>query len=171
MGWGKTASDSDTLPTTLMSVEVEVGSQSKCQEALPTYKSANGPEICSDNSLTPGKDSCQGDSGSPAVVTDSGEAKLVGLTSSGVDLSNPGAVDCATKNGLAFYTHVAYYLDFIEQVSGQSKDTFTSGSGRGDSSSNEDGGEDNTSAASGMSPRLAAAAAAALAAAGSLLVL
>ncbi|KAJ2608515.1 hypothetical protein H4S08_004425 [Coemansia sp. RSA 1365] len=163
MGWGKTSSNSDTLPNTLMSVEVEVGSKNKCQEALPSYKSANGPEICSDNSLTPGKDSCQGDSGSPAVVRDNGKVKLIGLTSSGVDLSNPGAVDCATKNGLAFYTHVAYYLDFIEQVSGMSRESFTSGNGN--NSTNGEDEEDDTGAASNIRPLLTMAV---LAAAGTL---
>ncbi|KAJ2077485.1 hypothetical protein H4R24_005103 [Coemansia sp. RSA 988] len=167
MGWGKTASNSDTLPTTLMSVEVKVGSKSKCNEGMPTYNSPNGPEICSDNALTPGKDSCQGDSGSPAVISDGGEPKLVGLTSSGVDLVNPGAVDCATKNGLAFYTHVAYYLDFIAEVSGQPISAFTSGSSRGDSSHSD---ESDTSAADVLRPRLAAAMLAA-AAAGMLVVL
>ncbi|KAJ2446101.1 hypothetical protein IWW46_001123 [Coemansia sp. RSA 2440] len=142
MGWGKTQSNSSSsLPTTLMSVEIEVGDAKTCQQAQPSYKSAAGPEVCSVNALTPGKDSCQGDSGSPAVVESNGQVYIAALTSSGVDLADPGAVDCATKDGLAFYTHVYYFADFISQVSGKSANEFTSSHDSSDDSSESSGAE------------------------------
>ncbi|KAJ2842152.1 hypothetical protein IWW36_006013, partial [Coemansia brasiliensis] len=127
MGWGKTQSNSSaSLPSTLMSVEIEIGSKKTCQEALPSYRSSDGPEVCSVNALTPGKDSCQGDSGSPSIITSDGKPYLAALTSSGVDLANPGAADCATESGLAFYTHVYYFIDFIAKATGTPASTLTS---------------------------------------------
>ncbi|KAJ1835334.1 hypothetical protein LPJ63_001222 [Coemansia sp. RSA 2711] len=127
MGWGKTESDSSSsLPASLMSVGIEIGDANTCQQAQPSYKSADGPEVCSVNALTPGKDSCQGDSGSPTVVDDNGVVYLAALTSSGVDLADPGAVDCATKDGLAFYTHVYHFIDFVAAAANRSASDLTS---------------------------------------------
>ncbi|KAJ2450739.1 hypothetical protein EV183_004072 [Coemansia sp. RSA 2336] len=130
MGWGKTQSSSSALPSTLMSVEIEVGGAAACKQALPSYGSADGPEVCSVNALTPGKDSCQGDSGSPSIIRVDGRPYLAALTSSGVDLADPGAADCATKDGLAFYTHVYYFMDFLTQVTGASSSALTSDNGK-----------------------------------------
>ncbi|KAJ1738421.1 hypothetical protein LPJ68_005558, partial [Coemansia sp. RSA 1086] len=130
MGWGKTQSNSSSLPSTLMSVEIEVGSAGDCKQALPSYRSSDGPEVCSVNALTPGKDSCQGDSGSPSIINVDGKPYLAALTSSGVDLANPGAADCATKDGLAFYTHAYYFMDFITKVTGASASALTSDSSK-----------------------------------------
>ncbi|KAJ2348893.1 hypothetical protein IWW50_005713 [Coemansia erecta] len=148
MGWGKTQSNSSTsLPSVLMSVDIEVGDAKTCRQGMSSYKSADGPEVCAVNAQTPGKDSCQGDSGSSTVVEADGKVYLAALTSSGVDLADPGAVDCATSDGLAFYTHVYYFIDFITQVSGKSKSDFTNAQ---DSSSDDD----STSDASTVRPLL-----------------
>ncbi|KAJ2160098.1 hypothetical protein GGF46_002511 [Coemansia sp. RSA 552] len=130
MGWGKTSDDAKTLPTELRSVNIKVGDPRTCSVGDPKYKADDGMRVCAVNADTPGKDSCQGDSGSPAVVTDNnGQVYLAGLTSAGMDLSNdnPDNPTCATKDGLAFYTRVGYFLDFIAKSSGLSESTFTNG--------------------------------------------
>ncbi|KAJ2891145.1 hypothetical protein GGI21_005940, partial [Coemansia aciculifera] len=143
MGWGKTSNTSPTLPQTLMSVDIEIGTAQECQVADPTYTTPNGPEVCSANTLTPGKDSCQGDSGSPSVITSNGVVYLVALTSSGTDPSNPGSADCATSDGLAFYTHVNYFMSFITSTTGMSSSSFTSN--QTSTTSNSGGGASATS--------------------------
>ncbi|KAJ1892821.1 hypothetical protein LPJ66_006116 [Kickxella alabastrina] len=120
MGWGKTVDTSTKLPPTLMAVDIMVGGAATCKKAESSFVNSDGPEICSVNSLTPGKDSCQGDSGSPAIITaDDGKTYLVGLTSAGVDLKDPTAATCATANGIAFYTHINYFMSFITAKSGR----------------------------------------------------
>ncbi|KAJ2720845.1 hypothetical protein GGI07_004367 [Coemansia sp. Benny D115] len=119
MGWGKTSDTATTLPTTLMAVDIKVGDPATCRRADSSFKSSDGPEVCSVNALTPGKDSCQGDSGSPAVIQVDGETYLAALTSAGLDLNDPTAATCATSGGIAFYTHVNYFIDFITHVTGK----------------------------------------------------
>ncbi|KAJ2744918.1 hypothetical protein GGI20_002568 [Coemansia sp. BCRC 34301] len=125
MGWGKTSNSSPTLPLTLMSVDIAIGTAKDCRVANPGYRSPNGPEVCSANALTPGKDSCQGDSGSPSVVTVDGVVYLAALTSSGTDPKNPGSADCATEDGLAFYTRVSYFMSFLTATTGKPMASFT----------------------------------------------
>ncbi|KAJ2014327.1 hypothetical protein GGI06_003584 [Coemansia sp. S85] len=125
MGWGKTSNNSTDLPTALMSVEIMIGTTKECRVANSDYSSPNGPEVCSANALTPGKDSCQGDSGSPTIVSSNGAVYLAAVTSSGTDPNNPGSADCATSDGLAFYTHVNYFMSFITLTTGQLPSAFT----------------------------------------------
>ncbi|KAJ1962116.1 hypothetical protein GGI12_002840 [Dipsacomyces acuminosporus] len=135
MGWGKTVSDNpNSISNTLLSVNVEVGDKKHCGMINPEYADSNGPKICTINSLTPGKDSCQGDSGSPTVVSKNGQLYLAGLTSVGVDPNRPDAEDCAVRGGFAFYTHVSYYMDFITKVSNRKADDFLTGSSGSSSS-------------------------------------
>lgn len=116
MGWGKTSNTGNQLPESLMMVDIKVGEDSKCRILNSSYQSSNGPEVCASVALTPGKDSCQGDSGSPTVIKEDGNVYLAALTSSGVDPRNPGSIDCATPDGLAVYTHVGYFMKFITKV-------------------------------------------------------
>ncbi|KAJ2702353.1 hypothetical protein FB645_004315 [Coemansia sp. IMI 203386] len=158
MGWGKTSDSSTVLPSTLMSTTIKVGDKKTCGKADSTYKSADGPEICSVNALTPGKDSCSGDSGSPTVITVNGTDYLAGLTSTGVDLVHPELATCATKDGVAFYTHLAYYRDFIAKVTGLSIGHFDAAetknyspeTGSDTSSDDEDGSSSTKSAANAL---------------------
>ncbi|KAJ2856968.1 hypothetical protein FB639_006046, partial [Coemansia asiatica] len=123
MGWGKTSDTSSVLPSTLMRTTIKVGDASTCKLADSSYKSANGPEICSVNALTPGRDSCSGDSGSPTVIEINGQDYLAGLTSTGVDLVHPDEATCATTNGVAFYTHIDSFKKFIAKVTGLPQDS------------------------------------------------
>ncbi|KAJ2499505.1 hypothetical protein IWW47_003348 [Coemansia sp. RSA 2052] len=151
MGWGKISNTSPTLPLTLMSVDIKIGTAKDCRVANPSYRTPNGPEVCSANSLTPGKDSCQGDSGSPSVVTSNGVVYLAALTSSGTDPKNPGSADCATSDGLAFYTHVNYFMSFITSTTGKSSASFT-GSQTLSSTTTTDGSNSSGGTSSPTSP-------------------
>ncbi|KAI8318199.1 trypsin-like serine protease, partial [Martensiomyces pterosporus] len=119
MGWGKTNSSNDnSLSKTLLAVDVKIGDKSSCRVVDPTYQSADGPQVCTVNALTPGKDSCQGDSGSPTIISQNGVPYLAALTSVGTDPANPGAEDCAMPKGVALYTHVNYFMSFITSTTG-----------------------------------------------------
>ncbi|KAJ2861118.1 hypothetical protein GGH94_005105 [Coemansia aciculifera] len=150
MGWGKTTNNSTALPSTLMSVDIEIGTAKTCRVANPDYSTPNGPEVCSANALTPGKDSCQGDSGSPTIVNVDGVVYLAALTSSGTDPKNPGSADCATSDGLAFYTHVNYFMSFIALTTGKPPSSFT-GNQKSSTTTGSDSGPSPTSSSSNNS--------------------
>ncbi|KAI9504363.1 trypsin-like cysteine/serine peptidase domain-containing protein [Coemansia spiralis] len=160
MGWGLTQSNnSNSIPDMLMSVDIEVGDSGVCATSTPNYRSADGPEVCAQNNLTPGKDSCEGDSGSPTILANNGTtAQLVAVTSSGYNMDNPGSAACGEKDGLGFYTHVYYYIDFITSATKLSASELTSDSG---SSSGSEPQASTSSAASspvGLPPLLLCAA-------------
>ncbi|KAJ1984965.1 hypothetical protein H4R34_000308 [Dimargaris verticillata] len=115
IGWGTTiANDTSQQPDTLQVVNLNISNdRSKCYQVGARFTNSNGPVVCTANN--PGRDTCQGDSGGPLVVTnDDGGASTyaqVGLTSYGYSPSN--TAECGASDGLAFYTHIAYYLDFV----------------------------------------------------------
>ncbi|KAJ1822714.1 hypothetical protein LPJ56_000587 [Coemansia sp. RSA 2599] len=166
MGWGKTSDSSAVLPSTLMSTTIKVGDSATCKLADGSYQSANGPEICSVNAMTPGKDSCSGDSGSPTVIEIDGQDYLAGLTSTGVDLVHPEEATCATRNGVAFYTHIREFRQFIAKVTGLPENSFdaantskyspvggsgtASGSGSGSGSDSDSDSSSSSSAATAV---------------------
>ncbi|KAJ1887797.1 hypothetical protein LPJ81_006455, partial [Coemansia sp. IMI 209127] len=128
MGWGMTnSSDQNSLSNVLLSTDIEVGSPEVCSQAESSYSSADGPDVCTSNNLTPGQDSCQGDSGSPTIISSGGKNYLAAVTSSGVNMDNPGSSECAAKDGLAFYTHVYYFVDFISNTTGLSTEDLSNG--------------------------------------------
>ncbi|KAJ2515959.1 hypothetical protein H4217_004871 [Coemansia sp. RSA 1939] len=135
MGWGMTVSnDANSLSQSLLSTTIVVGSPEVCAQADSSYSSADGPEICTSNNLSPGDDSCQGDSGSPTVITGSdGSTYLAGVTSSGVNMDSPGSSECGAKDGLAFYTHVYHFVDFITSKTGLTDEELSLGKSTSDS--------------------------------------
>ncbi|KAJ1982065.1 hypothetical protein H4R35_000458 [Dimargaris xerosporica] len=152
IGWGTTiANDTSQQPDTLQVVNLNISNdRSKCYQVGARFINSNGPVVCTANN--PGRDTCQGDSGGPLVVAHSdGDASSyaqVGLTSYGYSPSN--AAECGASDGLAFYTHIAYYLDFVTATTKlrasdiTAGDNFTMISGSG-----SDGGQ--TTFASGSS--------------------
>ncbi|KAI8323442.1 trypsin-like serine protease [Martensiomyces pterosporus] len=118
LGWGRTANDQfvDTTSVLLKKAKIKIGLKKDCQEYIDGYMSSNGPQICTENSLAPGNDTCQGDSGTGAVINKGGSYYLAGLTSYGSSLSGDPA--CALNDGFSVYTHVNYYISFISNATG-----------------------------------------------------
>ncbi|XP_044253923.1 trypsin-3-like [Tribolium madens] len=103
-GWGTTEEGSDTLPTALQGVTVQIVSYTTCRQVY-------GEDAITTRMLCAGvngggKDSCQGDSGGPLVVGD----VLGGIVSWGSG--------CARPKYPGVYSNVAALRDFITEVTG-----------------------------------------------------
>nr|XP_027234150.1 trypsin-1-like [Penaeus vannamei] len=108
-GWGR-LSYGGSSPTILQEVELDIISMSECAAKI---RLPAEPEkvLCS---LTPYKDTCQGDSGSPFVVpVGFGRWVQVGLVSYGVE--------CARPEYPNVYTRVSAYIDWISCHTGGSE--------------------------------------------------
>ncbi|KAJ1848492.1 hypothetical protein LPJ73_003954 [Coemansia sp. RSA 2703] len=115
VGWGKTSNDpAVSLPNALRQTEIVIGDRATCSQFIPSYVSSDGPQICTENRLNKGSDTCQADSGTGVFAVVRGRSYLAGLTSYGANLA--GDPTCALDDGFAVYTHVAYYRQFIDQV-------------------------------------------------------
>ncbi|EDW10694.1 trypsin alpha [Drosophila mojavensis] len=98
-GWGTQSSGSNSIPTQLQYVNVNIVSQSRCASSAYSYGSQiKNTMICAAAS---GKDACQGDSGGPLV---SGGV-LVGVVSWGVG--------CAYNNYPGVYADVAVLRSWV----------------------------------------------------------
>ncbi|KAJ1963356.1 hypothetical protein GGI12_002098 [Dipsacomyces acuminosporus] len=124
IGWGQTLTNPavDSTSDALMKTQVKIGGKEDCQKYLEGYVSSDGPQICTENILNPGKDTCQGDSGGGALVSHKGKYYLAGLTSYGSNID--GDPTCALNDGFGVYTHVNYYIDFISNATGIPKSSF-----------------------------------------------
>ncbi|GAB1860366.1 Venom serine protease 34-like [Camponotus japonicus] len=104
LGWGLMGY-ADQKPDSLRKVKLNVISLKECEEA---YSNNNDVNITSKNicTYTPGKDTCQMDSGGPVLWKDptTNRLVLVGITSSGVA--------CASKEP-AVDTRVGYFINWI----------------------------------------------------------
>ncbi|KAJ2100225.1 hypothetical protein GGI09_002381 [Coemansia sp. S100] len=116
VGWGMTSANGgfNSVPNSLQETELVVGSQQDCSEFVPGYESSDGPQICTENKLLLGKDTCQGDSGTGVFITVDGHKYLAGLTSYGANLL--GDPTCALDDGFGVYTRVSYFRSFIDSV-------------------------------------------------------
>ncbi|KAJ1963357.1 hypothetical protein GGI12_002099 [Dipsacomyces acuminosporus] len=117
LGWGQTKTTPGvvSVSSVLMRTDIIVGMQGECQQYLSSYVSSDGPQICTQNRLLPGDDTCQGDSGTGVVISSGGRYYLAGLTSYGSNLA--GDPTCALNDGFAIYTHIYYHMGFINSVS------------------------------------------------------
>ncbi|KAJ2026126.1 hypothetical protein IWW57_003140 [Coemansia sp. S610] len=120
VGWGMTSATGGfgSVPNSLQETELVVGSQKECREFVPGYESSDGPQICTQNKLLLGKDTCQGDSGTGVFITVAGSRYLAGLTSYGANLM--GDPTCALDDGFGVYTRVSYFRSFIDSVASPS---------------------------------------------------
>merc|ERR1719414_43914 len=101
-GWGSLGNG---YATHLMQVALPYISTRTCQRLLGTWN-IHEKVICA-GYLAGGKDSCQGDSGGPLATVIDGKWTLAGVVSWGFG--------CAERNKPGVYTHVAKYIDFINE--------------------------------------------------------
>ncbi|RWS18918.1 hypothetical protein B4U80_08643, partial [Leptotrombidium deliense] len=103
-GWGRTNKNNDNTANIQQFATVQIAEDSKCSK---TYGSSYDPNtmICA---FTPGKSSCNGDSGTAlfTVPTGSAKADAVGITSFGME-------NC--EGNPVVYTKVAAHLNFINE--------------------------------------------------------
>ncbi|XP_051173896.1 trypsin-1-like [Leptopilina boulardi] len=105
-GWGDTIENGE-LSLNLQAVRVPIISRELCQQQYNNnYEDIENiifmSQICA-GYPEGGKDSCHGDSGGPMVV----HGQLTGIVSYGIG--------CARAALPGVYTHVAYYIDWIEK--------------------------------------------------------
>nr|AFZ78859.1 serine protease [Coptotermes formosanus] len=104
-GWGTLSSGSNSLPSQLQAVEVDIISRSVCNDAYAIYDGITARMICA-GVVGGGKDACQGDSGGPLVA----EGSLVGIVSWGEG--------CGEADYPGVYSNVANLKSFVTNATG-----------------------------------------------------
>ncbi|PVV00700.1 hypothetical protein BB560_004906 [Smittium megazygosporum] len=121
-GWGVTSNSPNAqISPVLMTVPLNISSSPQCANLNPSWKGNNKGSICTLNQN--GQDTCYGDSGGPLVYTGSTDRPILGVTSIGNAPGNPERPPCGSVGGTAYYTNVLYYIDWVSETSGISKDT------------------------------------------------
>ncbi|KAJ2221443.1 hypothetical protein IWW45_008869 [Coemansia sp. RSA 485] len=124
MGWGSSQKIGVATSDMLNYANVTVGDDNSCS-GVDLYQNSNGRAICTRNKLTPGTAPCLGDYGGPLITYDQGAPKLVGVLSTFATPQGQPLDYCGNNNTNAYYTHISYYLSFIQQKTGLSANDFT----------------------------------------------
>ncbi|KAJ1888183.1 hypothetical protein LPJ66_008703 [Kickxella alabastrina] len=124
MGWGSSQKIGIATSNTLNYANLTVGDDTSCG-GVDLFQNSNGRAVCTRNKLTPGAGPCLGDYGGPLVIYDKGVAKLVGVLSTFATPNGQALDYCGNNNTLAYYTHISYYLPFLQQKTALSADAFT----------------------------------------------
>ncbi|OLY80410.1 Transmembrane protease serine 11D [Smittium mucronatum] len=122
IGWGAASSSTTAgAEIELRSVNLLVGTDDFCKSISPIY-TPNGMLVCT--STDPGGfDTCYGDSGGPLLKKESnGQYSLAGVLSFGDNPSKSDRPVCGDRTGASFFSRPVYFLDFITQNSGLSKE-------------------------------------------------
>ncbi|KAJ2683139.1 Transmembrane protease serine 5 [Coemansia spiralis] len=127
MGWGSVKQIGLASNNALNYANLTVGDDSTCGH-VDLYQNSNGRAVCTRNKLTPGVAPCLGDYGGPLIAYDGSIPKLVGIFSTFViqNSATGGALDyCGNNNTLAYFTHVGYYMSFLQEKTALSANVFT----------------------------------------------
>eukprot|EP00658_Telonema_sp_P-2_P016866 TRINITY_DN16529_c0_g1_i4.p1 TRINITY_DN16529_c0_g1~~TRINITY_DN16529_c0_g1_i4.p1 ORF type:complete len:467 (+),score=69.13 TRINITY_DN16529_c0_g1_i4:118-1518(+) len=112
IGMGMT--NTPTITNTLMEVQVNTVSQSACMQQEPGAVDKN--LINFDNVICTGgeegRDSCNGDSGSPLVGSSGNSSVILGVLVKGTELPSKGP-SCGAAGRMAVYTRLDKYTDFL----------------------------------------------------------
>eukprot|EP00960_Hanusia_phi_P070477 767320-Hanusia_phi.AAC.8 len=113
-GWG-VVDNNKKIPAQLMQVEVTLASQQDCIAANP-FSSMHqfidfNHVVCTGGNA--GKDSCNGDSGGPAIIFVGSTPWVIGVLSKGSELPSNNQ-DCGVQGRYGMYTLVSFYGGWIE---------------------------------------------------------
>ncbi|PVU85718.1 hypothetical protein BB561_006910 [Smittium simulii] len=115
-GWGVTSnSASASVSSTLNYVDINISSEKACSELNENWKSNDQYSICA--TVKDEKDTCYGDSGGPLITNISGSPLIIGVTSNGNAPGNSPRPLCAQEGGVAYYTNLNFYIDWISKES------------------------------------------------------
>ncbi|KAJ2590885.1 hypothetical protein IWW49_001803 [Coemansia sp. RSA 1797] len=118
VGWGKTENTS-THRDALRATAIIIGDYKTCRQFKSNFQANNDPRVCALGKLTPGDGICMGDSGSSVSLENNGQQYYVGIGSRMNFLNGAG---CGDKDSASFFVHVWYFLDYIVQNTGLSRE-------------------------------------------------
>ncbi|KAJ2521935.1 Transmembrane protease serine 2 [Coemansia sp. RSA 1939] len=122
MGWGITQTGS--LASVLQGAVVTTGDLATCRSKNSYFSSHNGPQLCTLTKLTPGMATCVGDSGTSVVISQGSTQYLAGTVSFSII---PSGETCASNNGVRYFAHPFYFIDFIASATKLSVSYLTDG--------------------------------------------
>ncbi|KAJ1721476.1 hypothetical protein LPJ53_004011 [Coemansia erecta] len=121
LGWGQTESGA-TDTNMLRGTVVYAGNSTLCSQFSGDWQSNDGPQICTPNILHAHSSACMGDSGTGLMINNEGVLSVAGLVSIAVNI---GESECGNDTGGQLYVNAGYYLDFIANTTGLSKEYLT----------------------------------------------